>query len=80
MVITKREKISELLIFLFLIIFPFGRLFSLDTSLFGFRISFLLLDFVAFLSFLFSLILDRQFLFRGKIFLFLWLFLPPLKF
>ncbi len=71
MVITKREKVGELLIFLFLVAFPFGRLLSFDTQVLGFRVSFLVLDFIAFLSFLFCLSLDRKFLFKGRIFLFL---------
>jgi len=71
MAVAKREKINKILIFLFLTAFPFGRLFSFDTQIFGFRASFLILDLIAFLSFLFCLFLDRRFLFKGKISLFL---------
>lgn len=75
MAFTKREKIAEVLIFLFLVSFPFGRLFSFETQIFGFRVSFLVLDFIAFLSFLFFLFLDVKFLFRSKTILFLTPFL-----
>lgn len=73
MVTAKREKIGEILIFLFLVTFPFGRLFSFNTQLLGFRFSFLFLDLWAFLSCLFCFFLDKRFFFKDKVFLF---FLP----
>jgi len=60
MALTKKQKIVEFLVFSFLVAFPFGRLLAFDFNLFGFRVSFILLDFLAFIGFI-------LFIFSGKI-------------
>jgi len=52
MALTKKQKIVEFLVFSFFITFPFGRLLAFDFNLFGFRVSFILLDFLAFIGFI----------------------------
>ncbi|BCX14848.1 MAG: hypothetical protein KatS3mg088_531 [Patescibacteria group bacterium] len=60
MAFTKKYKIEEILVFAFLAAFPFGRLLAFEFSLFGFRVSFVFLDFIAFLGSLLFIYLNRN--------------------
>jgi O-antigen ligase len=60
MAFFKKQKIGEILIFSFLVAFPFGRLLAFEFPLFGFRVSFLILDLIAFFGF-------ASLIFSGKI-------------
>lgn len=78
MAFAKKQKIAEVLIFSFLIVFPFGRLLVFEFPFLGYRFSLVLLDLIAFLSLIYFVFLGKtKDLFQSHIFI---TFLLPLLF